>query len=179
MKSYHFEEKPTAKEIPNQVTNQQANQPSNSKEKRLICPQLPKNFSTLCRTQRLINCSHDSLPLMPIMRQVNSSMPSQSISLRSILILSSHKCLFYHCNNILCRAQIMKLLIMKSPQLPIQSRFLVPKTVPSTLFSTHSVLMRGQWKRVGLKNNLKFNHIKMDLKMQAGLKLRRSNDEHL
>lgn len=72
----------------------------------------------------------------------------------------------------------MKLLIMKSPQLPIHSLFLVPNTVPSTLFSTHSVLMRDLCKTVGLKDNMKFNHIKMDLKMQAGLKLRRSNDEN-
>jgi len=73
----------------------------------------------------------------------------------------------------------MKLLFMKSPQLPIHSMFFVPNTVPRTLSSTHSVLMRGQCKTVGLKDNLKFNHIKMELKMQAGLKLRRSNDEHL
>ena len=123
--------------LTNQVTNQQANQPTNSKQKRLICPQLTKNFSTLCGTQRLNNCGHNSLPLMPIMRQVNSSMPSQSISLRSILILSSHKRLFYHCNNIWCRAQIMKLLTMNSPQHPTYSLFLVPNTVPSKLFSTH------------------------------------------
>ena len=66
---------------------------------------------------------------------------------------------------------------MKSPQLPTHSLILVPNTIPSTLFSTHSVLMKGQCKRLGLKDNIKFHHTKMDLKMQAGSKLR-SNDEH-
>ena len=114
---------------------------------------------------KLDDCGHKRPPLMPIMSQVNSSTPSQFVSLRSILLLSSHPwdfslrfphqnlayisllpimChmphsphipRFYHRNNIWCKVQFIKILIMQSPQPPIHSLLLVPNIIPSTLFS--------------------------------------------
>ena len=166
----------------NQATNQPTNQPTNQfYRKETNISSASQEFSTLHETQRLINFGQDNPSTEAYYETGELIHASQSISLRSILILSSHPSLFYHYNNIWCRAQLMKLLIIKSPQLPIHSLFLVPNIIPSTLFSTHSVLMRGQvlqpCKTVGLKDNIKFNHIKMDLKMQARLNLR-SNNEH-